>query len=104
MSIQSRSARQLVVGDRVVEAPKATLDHCVKRDHPDFEKICKIIRNRRVGKVVEMIVKRDSRGHAINYAMVLWDELKTPSQHHVMRLRRLDAESSHAASRLPSNG
>ena len=96
MSIHKRNTKQLVVGDRVVEAPKSNLDHCVKQDHPDFEKICKIIRNRRVGKVVEMVVKRDSRGHAINYAMVLWDEFKTPSQHHVMRLRRVEPECNQA--------
>ena len=97
MSMHKRNTKHLIVGDRVVEAPKASVDHCVTEDHPDFEKICKIIRNRRVGQVVDIIVKRDSRGHAINYAMVLWDELKTPSQHHVMRLRKLEQDAGKAA-------
>ena len=36
------------------------------------------------------MVQKDSRGHAINYAMILWDEFKSPRLHHVMRLRKVE--------------
>lgn len=88
-SIHERNTKQLKVGDRVTET-KHFGDHCISKDHPDFEKVSMIVRNRRVGNVVEMLAKKDSRGHKIWYAMVLWDSYKTPSQHHVMRLRKLE--------------
>ena len=91
MSLHKRNTKKLVVGDRVIEE-KHFADHCISHEHPDFKKVAKFVRNRRVGEVVEIVVKRDSRGHAINYAMVLWDEFKSPRQHHVMRLRKLSDE------------
>jgi len=91
MSLHKRNTKKLVVGDRVIEE-KHFADHCISHEHPDFKKVAKFVRNRRIGEVVEIVVKRDSRGHAINYAMVLWDEFKSPRQHHVMRLRKLSDE------------
>ena len=88
-SIHAHNTKQLVVGDRVVET-KHFGDHCISKDHPDFEKVAKFVHNRRVGSVVEMISNKDSRGHNIWYAMVQWDNLKSPSKHHVMRLKKLD--------------
>jgi len=86
----SNRSKRLVVGDRVIEAPKTHLDHCVTKDHPQYNQISRIIRNRRIGTVSEIVVKKDSRGHAINYAMILWDEFKSPRLHHVMRLRKVE--------------
>tara|TARA_B100000902_G_C27287381_1_gene905190 strand:+ start:1373 stop:1657 length:285 start_codon:yes stop_codon:yes gene_type:complete len=91
MSTRERTTRLLAVGDRVTET-KNFGDHCIRKDHPDFEKVAKIVRNRRVGNIVEMISSKDARGHKIWYAMVLWDEYKTPSQHHVMRLKKIEAK------------
>lgn len=94
MSKSTRATKRLSVGDRVIEAPKMNLDHCVQKDHPNFEQIAKIIRNRRVGTVEEIVPRKDSRGHVINYAMILWDELQSPCLHHVMRLRKIDNDAS----------
>ena len=88
-STQARNSKQLVIGDRVVET-KNFGDHCIRKDHPDFERVAKIVHNRRVGNVVDLVQTKDARGHKIWYAMVLWDSYKTPSKHHVMRLRNLD--------------
>ena len=93
MSLHKRNTKKLVVGDQVIEE-KHFADHCISHEHPDFKKVAKFVRNRRVGEVVEIVVKRDSRGHAINYAMVLWNEFKSPRMHHVMRLRKLSEESA----------
>ncbi|HCA35907.1 MAG TPA: hypothetical protein DEP13_04605 [Gammaproteobacteria bacterium] len=92
MTTQKRNTKKLVVGDQVIEE-KHFADHCISKDHPDFNRVARIVRNRRVGEVVELVVKKDSRGHAINYAMVLWNEYKSPRLHHVMRLRKLSEES-----------
>ena len=89
MSLHKRNTKRLVVGDTVIETKHFT-DHCISKDHPDFQKVAKIVRNRRVGKIVELVEKRDARGHAINYAMVLWNEYNSPRLHHVMRLRLLE--------------
>ena len=94
MSTTSRNTKRLAVGDRVIEAPKTNLDHCVKKDHPQFKTISNIIRNRRVGTVSEFVTQKDSRGHRINYAMISWDEQPTPRLHHVMRLRKLEDENA----------
>ena len=91
MSLHKRNVKKLVVGDQVIEE-KHFADHCISQEHPDFKKVAKFVRNRRVGEVVEIVVKRDSRGHAINYAMVLWNEFKSPRMHHVMRMRKLSEE------------
>ena len=92
-SITHRDTKQLVIGDRVVET-KNFGDHCIRKDHPDFEKVAKIVRNRRVGNVVDLIPTKDARGHKIWYAMVLWDSYQTPSKHHVMRLKKLEDEQT----------
>jgi|TARA_B100000073_G_scaffold23976_1_gene18679 hypothetical protein len=85
---------RLAVGDRVIEAPKTNLDHCVQKDHPQYKMISNIIHHRRIGTVSEMVVKKDSRGHSINYAMIAWDEQPTPRLHHVMRLNKLEDDAA----------
>ena len=92
-SIHERNTKQLQIGDRVIET-KNFGDHCISKDHPDFEKVAKFVHNRRVGNVVEMVSSKDARGHKIWYAMVLWDSYKSPSKHHVMRLKRLEDAAS----------
>ena len=57
MSIHKRNTKRLVVGDTVIETKHFT-DHCISKDHPDFQKVAKIVRNRRVGKVVELVEKK----------------------------------------------
>ena len=93
---QRKQQSRLVIGDRVEEI-KNFGDHCIQKSHPQYDKITSMIHTRRRGNVVGFEVKRNSRGHAINYAMVVWDQFKTPTQHHVMRLKRMEEASEAAA-------
>jgi hypothetical protein len=85
-----RQAPRFGIGDRVVEV-KNFGDHCIRPSHPDFEKITRMIHHRRQGCVVGFKTAKNTRGHAINYALVIWDQFKTPTQHCVSRLRRMEA-------------
>ena len=49
MSLHKRNTKKLVVGDQVIEE-KHFADHCISKEHPDFKKVAKIVRNRRVGR------------------------------------------------------
>ena len=93
---QTKKESRLTIGDRVEEI-KNFGDHCITKGHPQFEQITSMIHTRRRGSVVGFEVKRNSRGHAINYAMVVWDQFKTPTQHHVMRLKRMEPATEIAA-------
>lgn len=44
---------------------------------------------RRVGQIVGMESKRNTRGTRCDYAMVRWDHLQTPSMHAIFRLERI---------------
>lgn len=44
---------------------------------------------RRIGQIVGMESKRNTRGTRCDYAMVRWDHLQTPSMHAIFRLERI---------------
>jgi len=93
---QRKQPSRLTIGDRVEEI-KNFGDHCINKNHPKFDQITSMIHTRRRGNVVGFTVKRNSRGHTINYAMVVWDQFKTPTQHHVMRLKRMETPAEASA-------
>lgn len=74
-------------GDRVAERPKATAIPNLKSE--SLKKIEKF-RTQRYGVVVDVFIKKTetrSRGVVNNkFVKVLWDGLKTPSDHAQMRL------------------
>ena len=41
MSLHKRNTKRLVVGDTVIETKHFT-DHCISKDHPDFQKVAKL--------------------------------------------------------------
>ena len=89
MKVSTQKPARFAVGDRVTEV-KTFADHCIRSSHPDFEKITRMIHNRREGCVVGFLTKKNSRRQDITYALVVWDKFKTPAQHSVSRLRRME--------------
>jgi hypothetical protein len=87
--VATKKPARFAVGDRVQEV-KNFGDHCIRPSHPDFEKITRMIHHRRQGSVVGFKTRKNTRGHAINYALVIWDQFKTPTQHCVSRLKRME--------------
>ena len=77
MSLHKRNTKKLVVGDQVIEE-KHFADHCISQGASRLQKggeNCSQSTNRR--KWLKSW-SSETRGHAINYAMVLWNEFKSP--------------------------
>lgn len=78
----------LAIGDRVRERERVC-DHVVTRNSPRYEQVCRIIRHRRHGVVLDVEVRRASNGSACKYVHVQWDHLRTPSVHAVSRIEKV---------------
>ena len=82
-----KSVQTFKAGDRVAERPKSTIIPNLRSD--SLEKIIKY-RSQRFGVVVDVFVKTTvSRGNKQTkqkFLRVLWDGMKTPSDHAQMRI------------------
>ena len=86
-----QTEERLVVGDRVSEQ-KVSYDHCISPDHPQYGKLCAIIRNNRKGVIQEIKIIKNKRGSKCKYAMVLWDGYQSLSQHAMNRLHKVEVK------------
>ena len=89
MKVSTQKPARFAVGDRVTEV-KTFADHCIRSSHPDFEKITRMIHNRREGCVVGFLTKKNSRRQENTYALVVWDKLETPAPQSVYMLRQME--------------
>ena len=91
------SPSKLKVGDRVTENIKSVT--CVNpfADKKIKDTVSNYVHNDRVGTVKEVFVKTNKRGDRRHYASVLWDHLKTPTEHEQGRLK------IHAASQVEAS-
>lgn len=78
---------KLKVGDRVTENIKNVTCVSPFADKKVKDTVAGYIHNTRVGTVKEVFVKTNKRGDRRHYATVLWDHLKTPTEHEQGRLK-----------------
>lgn len=74
-------------GDRVAERPKASLLSAVRSEVR--ESIKQYATHRRgvvVDNTIRVLTSRNGRTSRVCYVSILWDGLKTPSQHSQMRI------------------
>lgn len=74
-------------GDRVAERPKASLLSAVRTEVR--ESIKQYTTHRRgvvVDNTIKVLTSRNGRTSRVCYVSILWDGLKTPSQHSQMRI------------------
>ena len=74
-------------GDRVAERPKASLLSAIRQEAR--EKVKQYATHRRgvvVDNTIKVLSSRNGRTARVCYVSVLWDGLKTPSQHSQMRI------------------
>jgi hypothetical protein len=81
---------QLRIGDRVRERERVA-DDVATPASPNSAQVFSILRQRRRGEVVGFQVKRDRKGRAINYVLVQWDHLETPSIHAKSRIEHAES-------------
>ena len=92
MSKAARSNRPLCpskfkVGERVTENMKSITYVSPFADKKIKDTVAKYLRAARVGTVKEVFVKTNKRGDRRHYATVLWDHLKSPTEHEQGRLK-----------------
>lgn len=78
----------LAIGDRVRERERVA-DHVVTPTSPSFQQVRSILGHRRYGIVVDVEIKRSSRGCACKYIHVQWDHLSSPSVHASSRIEKV---------------
>lgn len=74
-------------GDRVAERPKASLLSAIRQEKRELVK--KYSTHRRgvvVDNTIKVLTSRNGRTSRVCYVRVLWDGLKTPSEHSQMRI------------------
>jgi hypothetical protein len=92
MNKAARSNRPLCpskfkVGERVTENMKSITYVSPFADKKIKDTVAKYLRAARVGTVKEVFVKTNKRGDRRHYATVLWDHLKSPTEHEQGRLK-----------------
>lgn len=87
MKKQNNSIPKFSPGDRVAERPKAS---AIPGLRPESIKRIAQYKTQRYGTVVETIIKeskaRSNKTTKLQYVRVLWDGMKSPSDHAQMRL------------------
>ena len=74
-------------GDRVAERPKASLISAIRKEAREIVK--KYTGHRRgvvVGNTIKVLTSSNGRTSRVCYVSILWDGLKTPSEHSQMRI------------------
>lgn len=84
---------QFHIGDRVRERDRVA-DNVATHTSPNSAQVFSILRQQRRGQVVGFEVKRDRSGRSINYVLVQWDHLETPSIHARSRIEKAEPLNS----------
>lgn len=85
--VRSLSPSKFKVGDRVTENAKAITYVSPFSDQKIKDTVANYASNTRVGTVKEVFVKTNKRGDRRHYASVLWDGLKSVTEHEQGRLK-----------------
>lgn len=81
------SPSKLNVGDRVTENIKNITCYNQSADQEIKDRVAKYVHETRTGVVKEVFIKTNRRGDRRHYAQVLWDGMKTPTEHEQGRLK-----------------
>lgn len=83
----TKPQHKYVIGDRVAERPK--LRGTFARTQQTKERIGQY-RSQRYGTVVGLKTKRNRDGRTMNFLIVQWDHLTSPTEHAQMRICLID--------------
>lgn len=95
--VRPMSPSKFKVGDRVTENLKSISFVSQFADKKVKDTVANYVFETRVGTVKEVFIKSNSRGDRRHYASVLWDHLKSPTEHEQGRLK-LHAASQEVSS------
>ena len=82
-SMPTKVQHEYIIGDRVAERPK--LRGLFTRSPETAQRIAQH-RHQRYGTVLGFKSKKDSKGRTINFLIVQWDHLTSPTEHAQMRI------------------